>query len=186
MLDLETLGTGSKACIIQIGACYFDRETGEIGQTIRINVDARSSVREGGQIDADTVYWWLSQSKEAINSMTAPPLVDIKTAMNDLNAFLADATHIWSHATFDYVIITNVFKMLNIKPLFRYTAARDIRTLVDLSKVTVNKKDSSRQGVHHDALDDCIYQVRYCVEAFKVLKANRDSGSILSKVKKLL
>jgi len=35
MLDVETLGTKSTAAIIQIGACYFDRETGEIGDKFK-------------------------------------------------------------------------------------------------------------------------------------------------------
>ena len=168
MIDLETFGNGKNAAVCQIGACYFNRYTGEIGPTFKVNVCARSAVKSGADLDADTVYWWLSQSREAINSVTAEPLVDISTAFSDLNTFMADAKAIWSHATFDFVIIQETYKRLGIKPTFRYSAARDIRTLVDLAKVTIRKHD--RQGVHHDGLDDAIYQVKYCVEAFNKLK----------------
>lgn len=167
MVDIETLGTGKNACVIQIGACYFDRLTGEIGEVFKVNIDARSAVANGAIINADTVYWWLSQSKEAINSVIAEPKMDIIPAFNLLNTFLSESKYIWSHATFDFVIITETFKRLGLKMLFRYTAARDIRTLTDLSGVKVSK--AKREGVHHDGLDDAKYQVAYCVEAFRAL-----------------
>lgn len=170
MLDLETFGTGKDACICQIGACYFNRQTAEIGKTFKVNIDARTSVKAGAVIDADTVYWWLSQSPEAVKSITEGPLQDIRLAILDLNLFMIDAKYVWSHSTFDFVILSNVFKQLDIRPNFRYTSSRDIRTLTDLSGLNKNDyKKLVREGVHHDALDDCKFQVKYCVEAFKEL-----------------
>ena len=171
MIDLETLGNGDHAAICQIGACYFDRYTGEIGNTFKINVNAASAAKHGGQLDASTVYWWLSQSQEARDSILADPKLDIVDAMNKLNAFLAGAHRIWSHATFDFVIISNTFRKLGIKPLFSYRAARDIRTLVDLANVTVTKTE--RTGTHHDGLADALHQVKYCVKAINKLKARQ-------------
>jgi hypothetical protein len=168
MLDLETLGNGKHAAIVQIGVCYFDRLTGEIGKTFKMNVDAISVVKSGGELDAQTVYWWLSQDKAAINSIIAEPRVAISEALTQLNEFLQEAAQIWSHATFDFVILTETYKRLGIQPSYRYQSARDIRTLVDLGKVTIKK--AKRDGVHHDALDDCFFQVKYCVEAFKKLE----------------
>ena len=118
MIDLETFGNGSDACIIQIGGAYFNRVTGEIGETFKRNVDARTSEREGARLDADT---------------------------------------------FDFVIVSGVMKKLNIKPKFSFRTARDIRTLLDVSKV--DYKSFTRHGTHHDALDDAIFQIQYCVAA---------------------
>ena len=168
MLDLETLGNGKNKCICQIGACYFDRETGEIGATLKINVDAKSHVKYGGELDADTVYWWLNQSKEAQNSILAGPRIGIVEAFNQLNEFLSSAGAVWSHATFDFVTIQETFKQLGIKPTFHYRVARDLRTIVDAGKVTINK--IKREGLHHDALEDCKFQVKYCVEALNNIK----------------
>lgn len=168
MLDLETLGNGKDKCVVQIGACYFDRETGEIGETFKVNVDARSHVKHGAALDADTVYWWLSQAKPAQESILAEPRVDVVEAFTKLNEFLAPAKAIWSHATFDFVTIQETFKQLNIKPLFHYRAARDLRTIVDAGKVTIDK--TSREGTHHDALDDCRHQVKYCVASLNAIK----------------
>lgn len=168
MLDLETLGNGKNKCIIQIGACYFDRETAEIGKTFKMNVSANSHVSYGAELDADTVYWWLNQPKQAQESILVEPRVHIDQAINELNEFLAPAKAIWSHATFDFVTIQETFKQLGIKPLFHYRVARDLRTIVDAGRVTVNK--IPREGVHHDALDDCKYQVKYCVEALNNIR----------------
>lgn len=168
MLDLETLGNGKNKAICQIGACYFDRETGEIGETFKVNVDVGSHVKVGAELDSDTVYWWLSQSKEAQESILKEPKVSIQDAFNILNAFLAPAKAVWSHATFDFVAIQETFKQLNIKPLFHYRVARDLRTVVDLGKVTVTKQ--VREGLHHDALEDCKFQVKYCVAALNAIK----------------
>ena len=168
MIDIETFGNGSRACITQVGACYFERHTGMIGNTFKRNIDARSSVAAGALIDADTVYWWLSQDNAAIESIVQKPLHDIKAVFSDLNEFLGNATAIWSHATFDFVIISNTYKMLGIKPSFKYNSARDIRTLVDLAGVDTYA--IKREGVHHDALADCFHQVKYCVQAFNRLQ----------------
>lgn len=168
MIDLETLGNGKNACVVQIGACYFDRVTGQIGDTLRINIDARDAVKSGAELEADTVYWWLSQDKKAIDSITQGDLLKFIPAFTELNEFLKDAANIWSHATFDFVIVTESMKRIGMKPLFSYRAARDIRTLVELSGV--NTKAKVRAGVHHDALDDCKYQVAYCVEALNKIQ----------------
>lgn len=168
MLDLETLGNGKNKCIVQIGACYFDRDTGEIGETFKVNVDAGTHVKYGGELDAQTVYWWLEQPKEAQNSLLAGPRENIIDAMTRLNVFLARAKAIWSHATFDFVAIQETFKQLDIKPLFHYRVARDLRTIVDAGKVTIDKQ--LREGTHHDALDDCRFQVKYCVAALNNIK----------------
>lgn len=174
MIDFETLGNGKNACVIQVGAVYFDRATGELGPQFKVNIDARSAVQSGAEFDAHTIYWWLSQSKEAIESFTQGDLMPIESAMEGLNYFLADAKAIWSHATFDFVILMETLKRLSIKPTFRYSAARDIRTLVDLANVSTKDAKFVREGTHHDALDDCKFQIKYCVDALqKLLKEQK-------------
>lgn len=168
MLDFETLGNGKNKCVIQVGACYFDRYTGEIGATFERNFDAGSHVKKGAVIDAQTVYWWLSQSKEAINSILAEPRVDVTEGFIALNDFLKDAKQIWSHATFDFVTLTETLRQLDIKPSFHYRVCRDLRTLVDLANLTIDK--TPRTGLHHNGLEDCKHQIKYCVEAINKLK----------------
>ncbi len=175
MLDFETFGNGKNACVTQIGACYFDELTGEIGATYKCNVDARSAQASGADLDADTVYWWLKQDPKAIASMIADPLVDIRQAFIELNDFLSNAKSVWSHSTFDFVILQETLKRLGIKPSFRFSVARDIRTLGHLAGG--KKPTVQREGTHHDALDDCFYQVAYCCEALRKIQDARIDNS---------
>jgi hypothetical protein len=168
MIDLETFGTRANACVVQIGACYFDRVTGEIGKTFKVNVDAGSPGQ--GQMDSSTVYWWLEREEQARRSIgeRGGKLIPIFEAMTQLNLFLAGSQCIWSHATFDFVIVSEAMKRLKIFPKFKYSSARDIRTLNDLAGVSIN--DFAREGTHHDGLDDAKFQVKYCVAAMAKLR----------------
>lgn len=172
MLDFETLGNGKSKCLVQVGAIYFDKATGELGKELKINIDASSHERAGGMLDAKTVYWWLAQSNEARNSIIAEPRVDVTIAINQLNDFLEGASRIWSHATFDFVTLIQTLSDLNIKPKFSYKSGLDLRTLVYLGNVNVDK--TQRTGVHHDALEDCKHQVKYCVAAVNAIKSDRN------------
>lgn len=170
MLDFETFGTGKNACVCQIGAVYFNNVTGEVGAQFKTNVNARSHVRAGAEIDADTVYWWLQQSDAARQSLLYDGK-DVLQAFEELNNFLSSAKRIWSHATFDFVILQYTLKQLDIKPKFSCKAAMDIRTL---SYLGGNKKfDTPREGVHHDALADCLHQVKYVTVALNSVRTNR-------------
>ncbi len=170
MIDFETFGTGPNKCLSQVGACYFDRTTGEIGAKFKANIDARSHQKLGGVLDADTVYWWLAQSEGARHSLLLEQ-TPIYQAMTDLNAFLAAADRIWSHATFDFVTLTDTLKQLGIKAAFSYKAGLDLRTLTYLAKVS--PQDFVRDGTHHDGLEDAIFQVKYAVAALNKIQGSR-------------
>lgn len=170
MLDIEAMGTGNNAAIIQIAACYFDRKTGKIGDKFKVNIDLNSSIDVGLSVNADTICWWLEQSDEARKSILKKPRVKIKTALNDFKSFSKKAKNIWSHSPYDFTIICSALIACGFKPL-NYRYARDIRTLTDLGKK--GKNDFKREGTHHDALDDCIFQVKYCVAAMQNLKGEK-------------
>lgn len=167
MLDFETFGNGKNALVVQVGACFFDRTNGNIGETFKMNVDAKSAQESGGEFDADTVYWWMQQHPLAIESILKSPALPIAEVFEGLNFFLSQAESIWSHATFDFVILTETLKRLRMKPKFSYRAARDIRTLKDLAG---GIPAIERKGIHHDALDDAIYQAQYTSAMLQKLK----------------
>lgn len=176
MIDLETFGNGNNAAICQVGACYFDRVTGEVGDTYISNVDVSTSLKEGFSVDASTIYWWMSQCTEAQKSITEAVKYPVIDVMEDLNQFISKAKCVWSHATFDFVILMNHFKVLNIKPKVHFRSARDLRTLVDLSGIT-NFRKYNRVGIHHNALDDCLFQVKYTVDCLNNIVRNLDDKS---------
>ncbi len=164
MIDFETLGNGKHACVVQVGACYFGPDG--IGEKLKIQVDAEDAMRNGAEMDGSTVYWWLSQSPEAIASIIAQPRSAEREAFERLNAYLAGADEIWSHATFDFVILMEALKRLHIKPSFGYRTSRDIRTLGALAPA-IDKLE--RAGTHHDGLDDAIYQAGYVMKQLEAM-----------------
>lgn len=161
MIDIETMGTRSTSMIVQIGACYFDRKTGEIGDKFKVNVTYRND--DGFTIDHSTINWWLGRDEKARLSIMGDA-VYINEAVEMLSAFLKDTTFVWSHATFDIPILLHAFDVCKTNFPVHYTKMRDIRTLVDI-KNNNQRSSIAREGTHHDALDDCTFQVQYCVEA---------------------
>jgi exodeoxyribonuclease VIII len=163
MVDIECMGKVPDAVIVQIGACYFDRYTGEVGKTFSGNI---SLLNTSGQFDGSTVLWWLEQSKKG-NALSFLNNTETEEyVLSTFRYFANDAKRIWSHATFDFVLLQNALRRLSI-PLLPYRSARDIRTLVDLAGNTNIRRT---EGKSHDGLEDCLYQVKYCVECFNKLK----------------
>lgn len=165
MLDLETFGSNSYAPIVQIGACYFDRDTGHLGKQFSRNIipDFKNFTP-----DANTIEWWMSQSDEARNSLKGNQ-ISLTEALISFNDFVHSKALIWSHSNFDFVILMNAYKILGVKPKVYYKSSRDIRTLTDLAGVS--PKVFYRSGVHHNALDDCIFQIQYVTDALRRINA---------------
>jgi inhibitor of KinA sporulation pathway (predicted exonuclease) len=163
MLDLETLATGHDACVVQIGACYFDRVTGEIFETFEANV-----LPTLGHIDGNTVMWWLQQSEQARASLLKKPSQAPIEAFTNFRKFASRANNIWSHATFDFVIVQDKLRVLDL-PLLNYKFARDIRTLTNLVKLQ-ERQTRGNNLTHHSALDDCKFQVQYCTQLLNKIR----------------
>lgn len=174
VIDLETYSTNSNAAIVQIGAVAFDASTGEITAEFKINVDPKSCTDAGLSVDIETMEWWSGQSREAQKSITQAPRYSILDALTAFASWVREQTsykhaRIWSHATFDFVILANAFKAVGMKMPYSHRSARDLRTIVDLARVEYWKWDRG-EGVHHDALDDCRFQVRYLNKCFDQLR----------------
>jgi len=57
---------------------------------------------------------------------------------------------------------------------FHYRQTRDIRTLTHLAGHQRNESTIDPKDKTHNALEDCLYQVKYCVECFNKLKENQN------------
>lgn len=178
MVDIETMGNTNDSAVVQIGAAVFDRNTGEVGNTFKVNIELQSSMDAGLSVNASTIEWWMNQSKEAQESIFKEPRIPLKNAMRDFQKWIKKnepeqrEVRIWSHATFDFVILSNAFNAVGVSKPWSYKSARDLRTLVDLAQLKWdrNKKNEDFDGVQHDALDDCMNQIKYTVECINKIK----------------
>jgi hypothetical protein len=169
MIDIETMGNTHNAAMLQLAGVFFDRFSGETGSEFCQNIDLGTCLDEGFKENQSTRDWWATQNQEvfkAITSNTKP----VRDVMRDFFRFIGRDRDliVWSHATFDFVIVQNYLKTLKAGYM-PFRGARDIRTLVDLSGIDLNAYDWST-GKTHNALDDCKFQIKYCVDAINALR----------------
>lgn len=170
-LDVETLGNGSNAPIVQIGAVKFN-EQGEIEDTFerKIDLDSLSRYADKLEVNYHTIGWWFNQSPEAIKKVfnEKDDRVDLRLALHEFQMWIGELAgyYYWSHATFDPPILKNNYDAVGVRCPIPFRLFLDIRTLV----VLAGKVEVERKGVQHDALDDCIYQAEYISKMLQKIK----------------
>lgn len=175
MLDIETLGTGSQSAIIQIGAIAFNIELAvRFGQQFKVNIDLRDSLKNGFEVDGDTIYWWMQQGQAARDSVTVGKKSSVAGALGDFSRFVKSqnsGVQVWGNgATFDNVIVSEAYRRMNIKRPWSFRNDRDIRTIMSLPV----KRESiayfpQQKGLKHDALEDCRRQLNWFIPAYQSL-----------------
>lgn len=173
MLDLETIGTTLHAPIMQVGMCYFDIGKALIKAEYEVCIELQPQLDRGAKTDGDTIMWWMMQGQDARKAMfAADQYLSPSIAFSEVNQFLADADRIWSHATFDFVLLREAMRRHGIQPLFHYRKGMDIRTLTTIAKLGRNEvyKKYPNTGTHHTALADCRYQVQYVSDCWNKIQ----------------
>ena len=168
MLDLETLGVDSNSVVISISAVEFNRKTGKIGREFEIGLDATEQEIRGGIINQSTLDWWAEQSVEARKELARLERHPVDVALKAYAVWIdkSKATTVWGNgATFDNVILENLFKRHNVAYPTKFWDNRCVRTLCDLLRI--NPKKTKFVGVPHRGLDDCKHQITYCMKGFK-------------------
>lgn len=166
MLDIETLGNGSNAVIIAIGAVKFIPERGVINDRFYSRVDPQSCMDVGMQCDGSTILWWLQQSDEA-RSQFKGKLPGIKECLTGFAAWvqrqLNESVRVWGNgATFDNVIVANAYKALKMERPWKYNEDRCYRTVKALFPSVQPVKSAG--SVVHRADHDAEYQALHLMK----------------------
>ena len=172
MLDLETLGVEPGCMILSIGAVGFSPyekgiRTVDKTHDFYTNVNIKSQQLLGLGFNAGTLEWWMEQSNEA-KEMLFKDEKSIRTACQNLVDFWDDNQYeyVWGHGSiFDVAIIEYIFRKLDIETPWKFYNIRDTRTLFDLGKFKIGK----REGTHHYAYDDAVHQALGVQLAFRSL-----------------
>ena len=171
MLDLETMGNGSNAAIVAIGAVAFDIRKRELGTTFYRVVTLDSSMAEGGVCDASTIMWWLSQSEEARSAIGSySGAVTINEALAHFECWYtqvaADDGEVWGNgATADNVWLANAYRRVGLRVPWSYRKDRCYRTVKALHPEVERKP----YGIAHNALDDAKGQALHLIEMLNPL-----------------
>jgi hypothetical protein len=168
MVDLETLGTAVDSVILSIAAVEFCLETGETGRVFYREIDLDSSLGWGFKINADTLKWWINQGEEAKKVFGDTGKVEAFTAVASFRDFSAKHKFFWGNsARFDLGILSWAVERMTVDVWWDFRNERDVRTLVGLKPEI--KEAHQYLGVKHNAVDDCLNQVKYCSDTWKAI-----------------
>lgn len=165
MLDTETLGTTPGSVILSVGACSFDPKNPDrpMNKFYR-NIDADSSKALNMTTDPSTMAWWREQSAEAKAALLVDPQ-PLDKVLWDFSAWFEQegGEEIWSHGSvFDQPIMEEAYRLVGMLAPWNFRNCRDTRTLYAV--LDFDYSIVPREGTHHNALDDAVYQA-LCVTA---------------------
>lgn len=180
VIDIETLGTGSRALMLEVGAVVFDPladslpENPPITDIFYKSVDAKYEMNLGFEVDGDTIMWWLGQNEEnrqrLIDAHTKKTHVPTHMVLDQLANYLL--THrvkfVWGHgATFDPVIIAEHYRRMKRDVPFNFRDVRDTRTLYSVAALTEDtwKTLMHNPKKHHPVFDAWTHAraINYCL-----------------------
>lgn len=172
MVDIETMGTGSYSAIVSIAAVEFDINTGITGNTFYVNIDLQSCLDAGLKTDEETVQWWSKQSEKA-KMMLNEEKATLPEALKMFKKFCKhEDVQIWGNsARFDLGLLENAFEVTKIAKPWQYYNERCVRTLVGFYPNI--KKNTPFVGTPHNAIDDCLHQIKYCSAIWNALYPNQ-------------
>jgi exodeoxyribonuclease VIII len=156
MLDLETMATGPNATVLTLGAVTFNPWGNGYSDKLYFRVDIDDQDALGREVDPVTLDWWSKQSPATMEEAFSPnDRIPLKEAVDRFHKLAWGCDTFWSHgATFDLVIMENLYKQLG-KPLpWNFWQLRCTRTLFDLGWDPDMPKANK-----HNALEDAIRQV---------------------------
>jgi hypothetical protein len=165
MLDLETMGRRPGCAIVSIGAVDFSLTEGRTGEPFYINVDLESCVRLGLTTDPSTIVWWLKQSDAARGALTRKPAM-IEAALYEFRRYLErcgplNEIRLWGNGpSFDNAILGYAYEAAALEQPWKFWNDRCFRTVTGMFPSVEKRR---REGTHHNALDDAIYQAEHLI-----------------------
>jgi len=167
MIDIETLGREPGCVVVSIGAVRFDHG---IKDELFAGVSPTSCQREGLDIDAETLAWWLTQDADARKQLLGGD--PLEEALRELAAWMPSGPkEVWANSpSFDLEILDAAYELVGVPTPWEFYEHRDVRTIKNL-EVAV---DIEQQGIEHDALDDARFQARQVFETLMHINAEVD------------
>lgn len=175
MLDLETMGNKSNAALISLGAVEFNLDTGETGREFYNRIDLQSCLDVGLVVNASTVYWWLTQNRQAQEEV-AKGGDELTAVLVNFHGWLwqcIKGVKLWGNgARFDIGILEDAYVAIGYKIMpWGFRDERDLRTLAAFAPEIKARFATERKSkmVEHHPIDDCKMQIAYASEIWKKL-----------------
>lgn len=180
MVDLETLDTKPSAIVLSIGLCRFDPAAADPIRDKHYVVLSVGDQEENERTVSDgTLNWWSERSDEAKSVLLLAAAADheVHEQLMGIADWMGKDTVLWGNGSdFDNVILADLYRTYEFKQPWSFRANRCYRTLCALGERRMTnawrKKlgpEPEREGVHHNALDDAVYQARIAARYMRVL-----------------
>ena len=176
MIDIEGLNNRPNTAILEVGAVTFCPKTGVTFSELELVIKVQDCIDAGLGVSADTIFWWMQQSREArealIRNQRSDKALPLRKALAALtrwfNTEAKGHRYVWAHhITYDLAAISNAYdrvlgqgtpwdfrKEQDTATMFPHIAGKKMSQLVD------------RVGVHHNALDDARTQAQAVANAY--------------------
>lgn len=187
-IDIETLGTRVDSQILSVGMVLFDIDKGVIAdKNSGGSFYQRIDLGEDQEVKATwgTIKFWMNQAKKDpdlhLRSNDGGNVNNLRTILHMITDFYKqnEPIRVWANGTkFDLAMLEYQFNQHNIPVPWAYNADRCMRTLKELAG-DINIKQGDL--VHHNALDDAIWQANYISAAFYRQNLNKEASKISNK-----
>jgi len=151
----------------------FDIITGTIYSDEALHLHITTDGQGNRHVDPDVVRWWLAQDP-ALAAETLLPARSLKLgpALIELHRWYRGGNHscVWGNgATFDIAILEHAYRALSLRVPWKFYDARDMRTIVAISRDLGYDPKSSVVfvGSKHEALADATYQAQVISSAYR-------------------
>ncbi|MGY6214950.1 3'-5' exonuclease [Methylolobus aquaticus] len=173
LIDIETMGTGPNAAIASIGAVAFDLGSLELTENFYCVLDLQADIRAGGEVDGNTIGFWLGQPDAARLAITedfvlpthpGEALLNFRMFVTKAVPGAIDNVRVWGNgAAFDNVVLRQCYRRHHLPEPWQYWNDRCYRTIAsafpDIQK--------NPFGTKHHAGDDAIAEAKHLLDIFR-------------------
>jgi exodeoxyribonuclease VIII len=163
MVDLETMARATNSVICSIGAVKFTLDD-DIIDTFYCTVDATDCKRYGLVVETSVINWWKNQPREVLDSLRKDTL-PLKEALTKFSKWYGSRSlPTWGNSVaFDNVILQSAYEACGMSRPWKHWDDRCYRTMKNI----INIDAGEREGTHHNALDDAIFQTKHLLKILR-------------------
>ena len=171
MIDIEALGKNYGSILFELGACAFDKFSGEVSSSFEAYIDIEDAKTHGLTTDQSTLDWWESQGGFSQHPNAAPHKKAMKAFVEWVEAQEFEEIWVWG-MDYDLPIIKRCLEVVEIAIPWKYWMARDGRTLWNIAF-----PDEKLDKKPHSAIEDSIIQVDLVHRATVELEKRKNAKS---------
>lgn len=170
MIDIETWDNKASSAIMSISAVQFELTSGWMGEIFHAAISLESCMRNGLTVSEGTLHWWFLQSDEARKRIVDAPKFSLEEALQWFGVFIkrncCEGFRIWAKSpVFDVAILKYAMYKTGTPEPWGRSKTRCVRTEIADVEHTEEFKALEKDGIDHDGIDDCIFQIKQVCKA---------------------